>query len=162
MTRPRVIGIDFGTSTTSIAFSMDRGDGSRETKVVNLTEKSPLLETTIAKRDGKFVFGDEAKRITRSSLKAQLTAWDRDGGDEPFVFDYNDGTVDGLDAVTAFLEEALRKARQSLKDEKFGNKDDRFYICCPASWGPRARKLLFKAAENAGINLRTPANMIDE
>jgi actin-like ATPase involved in cell morphogenesis len=162
MTRPRVIGIDFGTSTTSVAYSVDRGDGSLETKVVNLSAKSPLLDTLIAKKDGKFVFGDEAKTITTSSLKAQLTLWDREASEKPFVFDYSEGTVDGLEAVTAFLQEVLRKARFSLKDETFGNKDDRFYICCPASWGPRARKLLFIAAEKAGIVLRSPANMIDE
>lgn len=154
----RVIGIDFGTSTTSIAFF----DG-REVQDVKLSGTSALLDSVVAKKDGTFVFGDEAKRITTNSLKAQLTAWDRENRNDPFVYDFTDGTVDGSQAITSFLEEVLRKARLSLKDDDFGRaKGDRFYICCPASWGPRARKVLFDSANKAGVKLLSPAHIIDE
>ncbi len=161
MAESKVIGIDFGTSTTSIAYSVERG-ASREINDVKLSGASALLDSAVAMKDGKFVFGDEAREVTSSSLKAQLTAWDRGGSESPFIYDFTDGTVDGSEAITAFLAEVIRKARKSLGDEQFGDKRDTFYICCPASWGPRARNVLFSAAKKAGVHLGSPANMIDE
>ena len=159
----RIVGIDFGTSTTSVAYSVPRGDGGVDTTVVDLEKGEKLMRSYVRYHDGKFSFGSSLgfKSIAKGSLKAQLTRWDSTP-DVPFEFESGDGKVDGKKALTEFLREVVRRSRENSKMDDLAGKNDTVYICCPASWSRNARSLLFDCARDAGINMYSHRQLIDE
>lgn len=158
----RTVGIDFGTSTISVAYSVDRGDGTAEITTVNLSGKSPLMPSRVEKSGDKFVFGEFASNyLPDGSIKAQLTSWDR-GTSEKFVFSVGGAEEDGLRFLTELLEEVVKRARENSKISDLAGKDDVVYLCCPASWGRRARRILFESAKGAGLNVKSYRQLIDE
>src|SRR4051812_47939160 len=129
----RVVGIDFGTSTTLIAERVD------ETlpRVVPIGDVTTWMPSVLGiADDGSLVAGESAQRLgagrTVRSIKSALTAGQNEVSSPA-------GTVSVPDGIRTLVAEALRRAEERSPGLF---EDSEIFVGCPALWTGFERRLL--------------------
>lgn len=148
----RVVGVDFGTSTTLIASR----EGAGEPRVIPIGRTTPWLPSIVGVGSGGELLTGEAAaalpiRDQIRSAKAALTA----GIDSVSA---GATEVPTREAIGALLSEAVARAR-SVDRHVFD--DCRVYLGCPALWTGVERRLLADVAFDAGLEVDV-SDIIDE
>jgi actin-like ATPase involved in cell morphogenesis len=148
----RVVGIDFGTSTTLIAHRTSEGQVS----VINLGSTTRWLPSVVGLAEsGELVVGEDAlalpiDRIV-TSIKSRLTA-----GETEVMTPY--GPIDVVEAITALLREAKNRAEAEVPQLFKGAE---VYFGCPALWTGTERRRLADIAASLGLKVDI-GQIIDE
>lgn len=148
----RVVGIDFGTSTTLIAHRSLEGQVS----VINLGSTTKWLPSVVGLAEsGELVVGEDAlalpiDRIV-TSIKSRLTA-----GESEVMTPY--GPINVVEAVTALLGEAKSRAEAEVPQLFKGAE---VYLGCPALWTGTERRQLADIAASLGLKVDI-GQIIDE
>ena len=148
----RVVGIDFGTSTTLVA----ERNGAGHTSVLPIGETTPWLPSVVGiDEDGQLCVGERAQRLplerSVSSVKSRLT-------ERTHEVETQAGTIAVADAIAAILSEVIARA-ESVQPGMFD--DAEIYLGCPALWTGDERKLLVDIAASLGLDVDV-GQVIDE
>jgi len=147
----RYVGIDFGTSTTLVAFR----DSDQEPRVIPIGHNTSWMPSVIGHNGATLVVGEEALQLgdhqQLRSVKSLLISGDKTvtiGG-----FD-----VDVRDGVRALVNEAIRRSKEQVP----GLFDDaEVFAGCPALWTGTERRLLVDVLHECGLALDI-GELIDE
>ncbi|SNT09228.1 MULTISPECIES: right-handed parallel beta-helix repeat-containing protein [unclassified Azospirillum] len=146
---PRILGIDFGTTYSSMA--MLDAESGRAVVLRNQEGEEKTPSIVCFGEDGTVAVGAPAWDL----LDDDEAAWGwafltpkRHLGDVDFVRGLPDGrVVTAVDATAAIL----RKLREDAEAGDLGGPADTVVLTCPASFGPTARDGLREAAALAGL-----------
>jgi molecular chaperone DnaK (HSP70) len=146
------IGIDFGTSTTLLAYRK----GTSESAIIPLGQSTSWMPSVAALTDdGRVVVGEaalvEAPQRQIRSVKSALT-----NGVE--YLEVGGREIEPSDVVSAILQETVRRAEKA-KPGLF--RSAKVYFGCPALWTGKERRLLADVAHSLGIDVDV-ADIIDE
>ncbi|KAH6698437.1 hypothetical protein BKA61DRAFT_496842 [Leptodontidium sp. MPI-SDFR-AT-0119] len=158
-----VIGIDYGTTYTSVAFAYDNGKGRLTIRDIQLVTDWPgpskdvtdnKVPSEVAYSDQKFEWGNKIRH------RNQCEAWTKLLLDET----YSKGQLkpapqlakEPEEIVADFLS-GIQAHLQSVLEARFGPMLQGFrrevVITVPAVWSERAKNLMYKAVRNAGFNI---------
>jgi hypothetical protein len=148
-----VVGLDFGTSTTSIAEPV-----GLDVRVVPIGATQPWIETVAGRSGTDWVFGDQAELLPSHQLVRSVKSFITAG-----VAPRLGATELDEHATNALIEGVLRTCLHAAHERGDGLDlgHTRVRLGCPAVWTGHQRRRLAEAAQNAGLNAHVD-DMVDE
>jgi len=147
----RYVGIDFGTSTTLVAFR----EGDQEPRVVPIGHVTSWMPSVVGVDGSQLRVGEDALKLSESqqlrSVKSLLTA----GVQRVRV---GETEIDVRDAVRALVAEAIRRSEEQIPGLF---RDAEVFAGCPALWTGTERRLLVEVFHECGLDLDI-GELIDE
>lgn len=147
----RVVGLDFGTSTTLVAVR----DGESLPRVIPIGDVTSWMPSVVGVDNGRLVVGESAIRLgpkkSIRSIKSLLSS----GVSE---VDIGGSLVSVRDAVRALAQEAMERAKRSVPGLLEGAQ---VYVGCPALWTGVERRLLVDVFHDCGLSVDI-GEVIDE
>jgi len=141
------VGIDFGTSTTLVAYRLS---DSSAPEILPIGRTVPWIPSVVTESDPMLVGEDaEAREDRKSSVKSDLTRGQGAGISSSEV---------SRSQVKAIMAEAVARAKARNKDIF---KDAKVFLGCPALWTLTNRKMIADIANELNLDVDI-ANVIDE